>query len=130
MPTNKKTPASLRLHDRVRYSSMRPDQIDARKKKMREYNNARRNSVATTDDIMSDAQYVEMSSDMLCTTPNGSFQQLSASTPMLSGVATPDDFMHDAHYDPLTIALHPVQAQSHHSMQQGEAPKNLTTGIY
>lgn len=66
-PGNIKTTILKRLHDRVRYSSMRPHQIDAKKKKMCEYSMARR--VATTDEIMSDTQDEQMLVNMTSVTP-------------------------------------------------------------
>jgi hypothetical protein len=136
---------------------MMPDQIDARRRKMREYNIARRSADADGDHNMSDAQFATMPSNIVNATPTGhtptnheSFLQLDQSAAMLSvvgtdgevmndaqmlsGVATTTQFMHDAHHEQMNLDMGAAASHRETSMQmvthQQEATTKRTTGIY
>ncbi|CAM0946854.1 unnamed protein product [Alopecurus aequalis] len=100
---------------------MMPDQIDARKKKMREYNIARLSGVAMTDVVMSDTEDEQMLVNMTSVTPHSltppTHEEKNHGTQGLSDVTPTNKFMHDD------------QGRMQHE-QEGQAHAKIKNGIY
>jgi hypothetical protein len=110
VPTCKRSAEAIRLHDRVRYSSMSPDQIDARRKKMREYNAARLSGVTTDDEILNDA-HEQTPLNMTIAEPNNVGSPFNHESVLHSThapictVATNDIIMRDAQDEHMTTNI-------------------------